>query len=184
MKKADFEGELIRQEVVFSRVIGTEEAVRKTAAAFFAKANEQAIAKIVSEIMAAKKIQSRGAKAAFRVLKEYWLAKFKNENPILSKIASSIGKIGLSWKALEESNSAVVFKVGSGKNCGLLRACGFDVKKCEAFCRAHLNRGVPVPIGMESALVVKAVNPKIKWRLRKMRQNQEDFCEYAIVLDE
>ncbi|MFA6049360.1 MAG: hypothetical protein WC792_05455 [Candidatus Micrarchaeia archaeon] len=172
--------ELLRQETVFERIIGAEEAVKKTADALFAGADEKTVKAEVAEIMQRKKIAGRDAKAAFRVLKEHWVSRFKSEKPLLAKVLGSIGTVGLSWKAVEETEKRVVFRVSNGKNCALLRACKHDVKKSEKFCRAHFKH--QIPFDAESTLVLRAVNPRLKWELVKMRNHPADHCEYAIVL--
>ncbi len=179
-KLGEFE-ELLRQETVFERIIGAEDAVKKTADALFSKANSAGIKREAEEIMQKKGIKTRDAKAAFDVLKEHWVKKFKTEKPFLAKIFSTIGSVGLSWKIVEESEKAVVFRIENGKNCPVLKASGHDLKKARRFCEAHFKH--QIPFDAESTLVVRAVNPKLKWKLKKMRGTHDECCEYALELD-
>ncbi len=181
MAKLDEFEELLRQETVFERIIGAEDAVKKTADALFSKADEKSVKREVEETIAKKGINARDAKAAFEVLKEHWVKKFKNDKPFIARIFSTIGSVGISWKVVEESGRAVVFRIENGKNCPVLKASGHDLKKARRFCEAHFKH--QIPFDAESTLVIRAVNPRLKWKLKKMRENHEDFCEYALVLD-
>ena len=92
-----------------------------------------------------------------------------------SMASSSIREaFGITSEVIEESPQRVVVRC---RRCSVYEAgqmVGLDTEVIEAQCRAS-------SIGFMDAMV-KQLNPKLSYQLRKFRSAEDDFCEEEILL--
>lgn len=85
-----------------------------------------------------------------------------------------IGGLGYTSEVTEESPQEVVFKLGRCPVFEAAQMVGQDVQASEAACRAGAIRFMNT--------VVKQLNPKLRYEMRKYRSAPEEPCVEAIVL--
>ena len=84
-------------------------------------------------------------------------------------------QLGLNFQIIEESPKRVVVKAGRCSIYEAAQALGIDNKSIETMCKFSSNR-------FDDSLV-KQLNPRLNFRVRKFRSSADDFCEEEITLE-
>lgn len=100
---------------------------------------------------------------------------FTAEGAAAAARKSILEDFGIVSNSIEESPQRVVVKCETCPVYNGARMAGMDSGSIEAHCRS-------ASIGYMDALV-KELNPRLKYRLRKFRTSEEDTCEEEIVLE-
>jgi hypothetical protein len=82
---------------------------------------------------------------------------------------------GISSEVMDESPEEVVLKLGK---CPVYEACvivGLNAEAIETLCRSS-------SCGFMDTMI-KQLNPKLNYQVRKFRSDADSFCEEAIVMD-
>jgi hypothetical protein len=85
-----------------------------------------------------------------------------------------IGGLGITTEVTKRGTQEVVYKVGRCPVFEAAQLMGQDVQTCEAACRAGAISFMDT--------VVKQLNPKLRYEMRKYRSAPEEPCVEAIVL--
>ncbi len=158
---------LLNQELINFASMGFEGAIENTAKIMFSCIDEDAVKNFAEMAIEKLGITERNARDAHRVLEEYWREYNPDYNPDNSGV-------------VELTSNKVVYE--TGHNCRFCVKPIMALKNVEFYCSLRFKHncfGNPVHV-----LLTQAVNPGLKWKLERFRQNRAEPCRYSIVLED